>query len=57
MSYPKDTKIALVKEYEQGKTVATISKDSGIPENSIYRWIREYHESYSTTELFMDIEH
>ena len=43
MSYPKDTKIALVKEYEQGKTVATISKDSGIPENSIYRWIREYH--------------
>lgn len=42
MAYPKKRKIALVKEYAQGKTVAEISKDSGIPENSIYRWIREY---------------
>lgn len=55
MSYPKDTKIALVKEYEQGKTVATISKDSGIPENSIYRWIREYHTINTTNTSFTPI--
>lgn len=38
MSYPKETKIALVREYEQGKTVAEVSKASGVPENSIYRY-------------------
>lgn len=57
MSYPKDTKIALVKEYEQGKTVATISKDSGIPENSIYRWIREYHTINTTNTSFTPSDH
>ena len=53
MSYPKELKIALVREYEQGKTVAEISKTRGVPENSIYRWIREYQTinagSYSFT--------
>ena len=53
MSYPRELKIALVREYEQGKTVAEISKSRGIPENSIYRWIREYKtivaDSYSFT--------
>ena len=39
MSYPIETKIALVREYEQGKKVAEVSKTSGIPENSIYQWI------------------
>lgn len=39
MSYPIETKIALVREYEQGKKVAEVSKTSGIPENSIYRWM------------------
>ena len=57
MSYPKDTKIALVKEYEQGKTVATISTDSGIPENSIYRWIREYHTINTTNTSFTPSDH
>ena len=57
MSYPKDTRIALVKEYEQGKTVATISKDSGIPENSIYRWIREYHTINTTNTSFTPSDH
>lgn len=42
MAYPQARKIALVKEYEQGKSVADISANSDIPENSIYRWIREY---------------
>ena len=36
MSYPKETKIALVKEYEQGKTVATISKDKAYRKNVIF---------------------
>lgn len=55
MSYPKELKIALVREYEQGKTVAEISKSREIPENSIYRWIREYRTidavSYSFTPM------
>lgn len=42
MSYPKETIIALVREYEQGKTVAELSKASGIPENSIYRYRYQY---------------
>ena len=57
MSYPEETKKALVKEYEQGKTVAIISKGSGIPENSIYRWIREFRTINTPNTSFTPSEH
>ena len=53
MSYPIETKIALVREYEQGKKVAEVSKTSGIPENSIYRWIREYQTIKTASSAFL----
>lgn len=43
MAYPVEMKIALVREFEQGKSVAQISHTSGIPKNSIYRWVREFN--------------
>ena len=57
MSYPIETKIALVREYEQGKKVAEVSKTSGIPENSIYRWIREYHTIKTASSSFTPVEY
>ena len=57
MSYPIETKIALVREYEQGKKVADVSKTSGIPENSIYRWIREYHTIKTASSSFTPVEY
>ncbi len=52
MSYPKETKIALVREFEQGRTVVEVSKANGIPENSIYRWIKEYHTIKTANSSF-----
>ena len=57
MSYPIEIKIALVREYEQGKKVAEVSKTSGIPENSIYRWIREYHTIKTASSSFTPVEY
>ena len=57
MSYPKELKIALVREYEQGKSVAEISKARGIPENSIYRWIREYQSIKTANSSFTPSDH
>ncbi len=52
MSYPNEMKISLVREYEQGKTVAEVSNASGIPVNSIYRWIREYKTVMTANSSF-----
>ncbi len=57
MAYQKAIKISLVKEYEQGKPVATISKTSGIPKNSIYRWIREYQTIKTAKASFTPSDH
>ncbi len=57
MSYPTETKISLVRDYEQGKTVAMISRERGIPENSIYRWIREYRTIKSENISFTPKEY
>ena len=42
MAYPESLKRMVVLQYENGKSVAEISKDSGIPRNSIYRWVRSH---------------
>ncbi len=42
MAYKEELKISLVRQYERGAAVSDIAKESGVPENSIYRWIREY---------------
>ncbi len=52
MSYPNEMKISLVREYEQGKTVAEGSNARGIPVNSIYRWIREYKTVMTANSSF-----
>lgn len=52
MAYPETRKIALVREYEQGKSVADISANSGVPANSIYRWIHEYKTIRTETKEF-----
>lgn len=58
MAYPELLKRMVVLQYENGKSVAEISKDSGIPRNSIYRWVRSHKtieaENYSITPRDFD---
>ena len=57
MSYKKEIKIALVREYEQGRSVSEISKTRGVPQSSIYRWIREYQTKKTVNVHFTPEEH
>ena len=52
MAYDDTQKISLVQEYECGKPVDQLSEESGIPRNSIYRWIREYKTIKVTSGVF-----
>ena len=37
--YTEEDKAAVVREFDAGKTVAMISRETGIPEKTIWRWL------------------
>lgn len=61
MAYPEALKKTLAQQYENGKRVSVISAETGIPANSIYRWIKSYKliyaENYSFTPKDFDSLH
>ena len=43
--YDAEYKIELCKRKIAGETVAEISRDTGIPENTIHLWLKRYNEN------------
>lgn len=61
MAYSEALKKSLAQQYENGERVSVISAETGIPANSIYRWIKSYKliyaENYSFTPKDFDSLH
>ena len=38
--YPIEIKLKIIEQYNEGKAVATLSKEFGISKSSIYSWLK-----------------
>ena len=50
MQYPKEIKLQTIEQYKNKESVINISKETGIPRSTIYRWINDYKTKNSISQ-------
>ena len=56
MSFTKELKLQIITRYKNDEKIISISKETGIPRSTIYRWINEDKFANSTSQSIKDKE-
>ena len=56
MSYTEELKLQIIARYKNDEKIISISKESGIPRSTIYRWINDDKFANSTPQSVKDKE-
>ena len=56
MSYTEEFKLQIIARYKNDESIISISKESGIPRSTIYRWINDDKFANSTPQSVIDKE-